>query len=76
MCCCATATIIGCDDYLDVLPDNRAALDSEEKITDLLVSAYPEASDYMLTELYSDNTDRRTGTGRSVSVPGTGCYLG
>ena len=49
---------VACDDYLDVLPDNRAALDTEEKITDLLVSAYPNTSSIMLTELYSDNTDR------------------
>ena len=52
-----------CDDYLDVLPDNRAALDSEDKITDLLISAYPETSDFMLAEMYSDNTDRNEGPG-------------
>lgn len=50
--------VCSCDDYLDVLPDNRAALDTDDKITDLLVSAYPETSYFMLTELYSDNTDR------------------
>ena len=50
--------LASCDNYLDVLPDNRAALDSEEKITDLLVSAYPETTYFMLCELYSDNTDR------------------
>ena len=50
--------LTSCNEYLDVLPDNRAALDSEEKITDLLVSAYPETSYFMLAELHSDNTDR------------------
>ena len=50
--------VVSCDDYLDVLPDNRAALDSDEKITDLLVSAYPETAYFTLCELYSDNTDR------------------
>ena len=69
ICCGIAATMVGCDDYLDVLPDNRAALDSEEKITDLLVSAYPEASDYMLTELYSDNTDRNDEPGLAVQYP-------
>ena len=33
-----------CDSYLDKLPDNRANLDSEDNITDLLVSAYPTVS--------------------------------
>ena len=50
--------VTSCNEYLDVLPDNRAALDSEDKITDLLVSAYPETTYFMLAELYSDNTDR------------------
>jgi len=53
-----SALFSSCDDYLDVLPDNRAALDTDEKITDLLVSAYPTTAPFMLCELYSDNTDR------------------
>lgn len=58
-CIVATALLFAaCDDYLDVLPDNRAELDNEEKITDLLVSAYPMTSSIMLCEMYSDNTDR------------------
>lgn len=44
-----------CDDYLDKLPDNRANLDSEDNITDLLVSAYPTVSICMLGETSSDN---------------------
>lgn len=54
----ALCAFTACDDYLDVLPDNRAALDNDEKITDLLVSAYPHTSGIMIAELYSDNTDR------------------
>ena len=58
-CCTVAASVFtSCDDYLDVLPDNRASLDTDEKITDLLVSAYPRTCSFMLTELYSDNTDR------------------
>lgn len=44
-----------CDSYLDKLPDNRANLDSEDNITDLLVSAYPTVSICMLGETSSDN---------------------
>lgn len=46
-----------CDDYLDTLPDNRAALDSEDKIIKLLVSAYPDATHAMMSEYWSDNWD-------------------
>ena len=53
-----TGVLSSCSDYLDVLPDNRAALDTDEKITDLLVSAYPTTTSTALCELYSDNTDR------------------
>lgn len=50
--CCTS-----CNDYLDELPDNRAELDSESKIANLLVSAYP-VNDYVLcAELSSDNVD-------------------
>ena len=35
-----------CESYLDKLPDNRANLNSEDNITDLLVSAYPTAVSY------------------------------
>ena len=56
--CGFAAALLSCGDYLDVLPDNRAALDTDEKITDLLVSAYPNTSGAMIAELYSDNTDR------------------
>ncbi|MDR1092034.1 MAG: RagB/SusD family nutrient uptake outer membrane protein [Prevotella sp.] len=46
-----------CNDYLDVMPDNRTELDSEEKISKLLVSAYPENAYILNAELSSDNTD-------------------
>ena len=32
----------GCSKFLDELPDNRAELDTPEKIYKLLVSAYPD----------------------------------
>lgn len=49
-----------CDDFLDEMPDNRATIDNEDKVTSLLVSAYPTAYFSMLTELYSDNIDNET----------------
>lgn len=53
----AIATLVACDDFLDVMPDNRAELDSEEKIQKLLVSAYPTNAYIVTTEFSSDNVD-------------------
>nr|WP_315423897.1 RagB/SusD family nutrient uptake outer membrane protein [uncultured Pedobacter sp.] len=53
-------TILGissCKKYLDVLPDNRAELNTTEKIAKMLVSAYPQNSYILATELSSDNAD-------------------
>lgn len=48
---------LSCNDYLDEMPDNRAEIDSEEKVNKLLVSAYPKNSYILCCELASDNTD-------------------
>ncbi|UIR56264.1 RagB/SusD family nutrient uptake outer membrane protein [Sphingobacterium sp. SRCM116780] len=50
-------TITSCNKYLDELPDNRAELNNADKISRILVSAYPTSSYIMQTELSSDNTD-------------------
>lgn len=50
--CCTS-----CNDYLDEMPDNRAELDSESKIANLLVSAYPQDDYVLCAELSSDNID-------------------
>ena len=48
---------VSCKKYLDVLPDNRAELNNTEKISKMLVSAYPRNSYLLPTELSSDNVD-------------------
>ncbi|MDO4163958.1 MAG: RagB/SusD family nutrient uptake outer membrane protein [Bacteroides sp.] len=55
--CAALLTLGACDDYLDTMPDNRATIDTEEKVTALLVSAYPDHDYNLLTEACSDNVD-------------------
>lgn len=47
--------LASCSDFLDTIPDNRAELDSEAKITSLLVSAYPGNSAVVITEMSTDN---------------------
>lgn len=46
-----------CNDFLDELPDNRAEVDTEEKVIALLGSAYPDHDYNMITEMMSDNVD-------------------
>lgn len=50
-------SLVSCDKFLDVMPDNRTELDTQEKIRALLVSAYPETDYLLLTEYSSDNVD-------------------
>ena len=44
------------------MPDNRTEIDTPEKITKLLVSAYPDASNAKICEFYSDNYAENKGT--------------
>ena len=44
-----------CDSFLDKLPDDRAELNTKEKIKNLLVDAYPSNSNVMILEYSSDN---------------------
>lgn len=50
-----TLATTSCDNFLETSADNRTVLDSEKKITQLLVSAYPKANYAKLAELSSDN---------------------
>ncbi|MCM1502265.1 MAG: RagB/SusD family nutrient uptake outer membrane protein [Bacteroidales bacterium] len=48
---------LSCNKWLDVMPDNRAEVDTVEKVAKLLVSAYSD-SDYIITaEMAADNLD-------------------
>jgi hypothetical protein len=49
--------MVSCDDFLDTNPDNRATIDNEQKIQNLLVGAYPDHDHIYVAELVSDNID-------------------
>lgn len=49
--------VSSCNDVLDETPDNRTTINSAEKIAELLVGAYPEASYVSFLEPMSDNAD-------------------
>lgn len=51
----AALAVASCSDFLDTVPDDRIEVDSKDKITKLLVSAYPSASTMLISELSSDN---------------------
>jgi hypothetical protein len=44
-----------CDDFLDVMPDNRTILDTPDKIRELMVTSYPIANYALIAELSADN---------------------
>ncbi|BFM44977.1 RagB/SusD family nutrient uptake outer membrane protein [Flavobacterium sp. CFS9] len=48
-------SITSCDDYLSEVPDNRTQIDTPEKVSELLVSAYPSKTYMPLAEAMSDN---------------------
>jgi starch-binding outer membrane protein, SusD/RagB family len=45
----------GCDKYLDTVPDNRTEINTPEKISELLVAAYPSTNYQPFCEIMSDN---------------------
>ena len=49
-----------CDDILDESPDNRTEIDSLDKISELLVNAYPQALYAPFLEPMSDNADDKS----------------
>ncbi len=54
----AGVTLSSCNDFLDVVPDNRTELDSEDKIVSMLVSAYSDYPYFTSAEFSSDNVDK------------------
>lgn len=51
-----TASLLaGCSDYLSEIPDNRTQIDTEEKIQELLVAAYPDYAYAPFLEPRTDN---------------------
>lgn len=60
-------SMTSCNDYLDKLPDDRAELNTIEKVGSMLIDAYPNVSSNLILEVSSDNvTDN--GSSYSTSV--------
>ncbi|MBP1663104.1 MAG: RagB/SusD family nutrient uptake outer membrane protein [Bacteroidetes bacterium] len=52
---CAVVLLSSCDSFLDKVPDSRTELNSADKVTKLLVSAYPSFTSILMAEMASDN---------------------
>jgi hypothetical protein len=63
--------ISSCNDFLSEVPDNRTQLNSPEKISELLGSAYPDASYVSFAETMTDNVFE---TDKNVSQKNTQSY--
>ncbi len=50
-----TAFVSCSDSFLDKVPDERTDIDTEDKVVQLLVSAYPDANPAWIGEISSDN---------------------
>ncbi len=55
--CLLLLTTTGCKKYLEKEPDNRAQLNTPEKVAQLLASAYPRANYMAFAESISDNVN-------------------
>ena len=65
-----------CNDFLDETPDNRTVLDSPEAVSELLVSAYPEAFYNGFAEAMSDNAgDKGVGPRVAGYLPNVNAYF-
>ena len=57
VCAAAAVALSSCDKFLDEMPDNRAEVNSVEKVAALLGDAYCRTDYMMVTELLADNMD-------------------
>lgn len=62
--------LVSCDKFLDTMPDNRAEVNSVEKIRALLASGYPTNTYLLFNEYMSDNVDNL-----GDDNPGTSRYI-
>ncbi|MFL5747293.1 MAG: RagB/SusD family nutrient uptake outer membrane protein [Niastella sp.] len=60
--------ITGCKKFLGKNPDNRAALESPEQVSQLLATAYPQSNYMAFTESISDNVNDKGAGGQDLTT--------
>src|SRR5690606_26219520 len=66
-------SLTGCSKFLERLPDNRTELNSVDKVSQLLGTAYPQANYMDFCESMSDNVDDK-GVGE-MDITNTDSYF-
>lgn len=56
-CCLLLIATVGCNKFLDKEPDNRAKINTPEKVSQLLSTAYPQGNYQAFAETMSDNVE-------------------
>lgn len=72
---CSVGTLVSCNDFLEQPVDQRATLNSVEKVSELLVTAYPEADYATFTEAASDLALDKTSGEVVVDIRNQNPYL-
>jgi hypothetical protein len=65
--------LAACNEFLDEPQDKRTIIDTKEKVSQLLVNAYPDAQFAAFAEVMSDNADDKGNVGEQTQV-NTGAY--
>lgn len=62
----------GCKKYLEHVPDQRTTLNTPEKVSELLVTAYPRANLFLVSESMSDNPidNSISGAANNINIGG------
>ena len=58
--------LTACDTFLDEMPDRRTEIDTNSKVGELLVSAYPTVDPMMI---YEHRTDNAMDNGKQYGIP-------
>lgn len=61
----AFSALTSCTKYIDVVPDNRVIMDSDDKAAKLLVTAYPRCSVLLLRRKYERQCERQNSNQKS-----------
>ena len=62
----ALGLVTACDTFLDEMPDRRTEIDTNSKVGELLVSAYPTVDPMMI---YEHRTDNAMDNGKQYGTP-------
>lgn len=72
--CAGIIALSSCNKFLDETPDQRTELDSDDKLAQLIVTAYPSAHFNLISEMSSDNVTDNGDQYSMVYIQATEAY--